>query len=443
MNPIRISGGLISGVAEGEPSHQVSVYRGIPYAASTAGDNRWKPPQPVSTWEGILDCSKYRDAAPQEPPGMPFPYEGRSEDCLNLNVVAPVNNPTGKLPVMVWFHGGGYFSGSANNPLYTSIPLAQHGVVLVTVNHRLNLFGLMAHPLLSKESPLGISGNYLFLDLIASLQWVKNNITAFGGDPENVTIFGESSGSAKVSTLLASPLAKDLFHRAICASGSSVGGPVFGAVTLQQMEKNGEKLFTKLAVDKEKDPLKAARSIPWRDILKTERQIGMESIYGKDYLLFLWDAVVDGWFLQDTPTNIFRYGKQNVVPMICGVNIGEIYQGMVILPWLIPAYVLLLDSNNHCGGSGYTYMFDRVPQNWRLAGIKAIHGSELNYVLGLPGRNWDNILPGPKLPEPELSEADNRVSEAMMRMWVQFASTGNPSLPDLIKWPQWRRDIDL
>jgi para-nitrobenzyl esterase len=216
---IKTDKGYVSGTTIGKPGNEVSIFRGIPFAAPPVGELRWKPPQPAVPWDDIRECTKFSAISPQmEMPGMPSPLP-LSEDCLYLNVLTPARQPNEKLPVMVWMHGGGYSVGSGNDRIWNNYRLPQCGVVVVTLNHRLAAFGLLAHPALSKESSKGVSGNYLFLDLIASLQWIQKNIAAFGGDPDNVTIFGESGGGAKVSVMMSSPLAKGLFHRAICESG--------------------------------------------------------------------------------------------------------------------------------------------------------------------------------------------------------------------------------
>jgi para-nitrobenzyl esterase len=224
VDKIRLDSGLISGEAVKENRQEATIYRGVPYAAPPTGRLRWQAPQPVKPWSGVRECTKY-SLQPAQMPDPNLSAEAKkvpsSEDCLYLNVVVPAKKSSEKLPVMVWFHGGGLRYGSANWKFYNSVPLANHGAVLVSVNTRLGIFGLFAHPLLAKESPTGTCGNYMFLDMVASLQWVRRNIAAFGGDPDNVTIFGESGGGVKVVGLMASPLAKGLFHRAICESGGA------------------------------------------------------------------------------------------------------------------------------------------------------------------------------------------------------------------------------
>jgi para-nitrobenzyl esterase len=438
MDVVKLDSGYISGTVLGEPDKPVHVYRGIPYAAPPVGDLRWKPPQPVVPWKGIRECTAYGDAAPQEPPGPPFAQEARSEDCLTLNVLTPAGKAAERLPVMVWLHGGGYFSGCANNQLYSSVALARRGVVLVGVNHRLGLIGLMADPLLTSESPHGSSGNYMLLDIIASLKWVQSNIAAFGGDPHNVTIFGESGGGGKVTCTMASPLAEGLLHRAICQSGTVMQGGIMGGKSRADLESLGEKLFQRLGVADDSDPVKAARAIPWQKLLEAEKTLAAE-IGGGRMPFSLWDISADGWVLPDTPPNLFKAGKHNAVPLMVGANLGELTgPGMVVMPQVIPAYVTQLRSNTSVGSRGYAYIFDHVPEGWRRRGINAHHGLELNYLFDLADVNdWRGIFPGKTRPDPELGDADRRVADAMMAAWVRFATAGAPGIPGTFDWPAW------
>ncbi len=364
-----------------------------------------------------------------------------SEDCLYLNVLSPATGAADGLPVMVWFHGGGFVSNSGNEAYFNSAQLPSKGVVLVTVNTRLGPLGCLAHPLLSAESPQGISGNYLFLDMVAALKWVQLNISAFGGDPDNVTIFGESGGSAKVVNLLASPLAKGLFHRAIGESGGGRGTP------LADMEAAGEKLFAKLGVDKEAAPLAAARAIPWSKIVEA----GMAVSADLKLPMGPWDSVVDGWFLPDTTASIFKAGRQNIVPFIMGTNMGELTgPGMILMPQVVPSYVNLYVGANKVGGKAYAYAFDHVPAGWKKNGVVATHAMELPYVFG--DWDWNDFLwtllyalakpSGAKSPDPGLTGADRTVSELMMTIWTNFARTGIPSIPGKIDWPAWDEGKD-
>jgi len=446
-DPLKIDTGYISGTLIGNVDNPIRAYRGIPYATPPVGDLRWKPPQPAAPWEEIRQCTEFSKSPPQVAMAG-LPPSPQSEDCLYLNVMTPAKTVGESLPVMVWLHGGGYSFGSGTDLLSNLHRLPQHGVVVVTVSMRLNSFGLLAHPLLTAESPNNSSGNYMFLDMIAALEWVKRNISVFGGNPGNVTIFGESGGGSKVSTLMASPLAKGLFHRAICESGTSVGG-FLNSIELKELEKLGEKLFAKLGVDKEKDPLKAARALPFEKILEA-REAVMKDLQGDRRSLD--DSAVDGWFLTATPTEIFRSGSYNAVPLITVANLGEITgPGGLLLPQLIPAYVEMLECQNKAGAKGYAAIFDQVPSKWRAEGAVSTHAMEVLYVFG----DYDNRTgwwpfmhglakdSGAKDPnDPGLTEADIRVSEAMMKMWTRFALTGDPNIEGMIQWPAYDKEGD-
>ena len=441
-DPIEIESGYISGIVRGEAGEEVHVYRGIPYAAPPVGDLRWKPPQPVTPWSGTRVCTTFSDIAPQIL-GSPHAGISQSEDCLYLNVLTPAKYATDRLPVMVWMHGGGYVAGHGNETLFNALPLPQHGVVLVTVNMRLGVLGLMAHPLLSQESPNDVSGNYMCLDMIAALQWVQKNIAAFGGDPDNVTIFGESGGSRKVIALIASPLAEGLFHKAIGESGVIWGTPHSNLLPLKDIEAIGEELFARLGVDKEADPLAAARALSWEKIIEVDSVMAQEA--GKDW--GNWDITVDGWFMPDMPANIFQAGEQNAVPFIVGGNLGEITgPGTILMPEIIPTSVEMFSGASKAGVEAYAYIFDQVPSKWRQEGCIASHAMELPYVFGAVDivMEWASAmgLAGAKSPDAGLTEADRRVSEAMMSMWTQFAKTGNPSVEGLVTWPAYEATTD-
>ncbi|MGD0795098.1 MAG: carboxylesterase family protein [Dehalococcoidales bacterium] len=448
VEKIKLDTGYITGMVKGEPGQEAYVYRGIPYAAPPVGKLRWQPPQPAASWTGIRECNAY-SLQPAQLPDPNMPPEAQkvpcSEDCLYLNVVTPAKSAAEKLPVMVWFHGGGLRYGSGNWAFYNSIPLARHGVVLVSVNTRLGVMGLFCHPLLSKESPRGVSGNYLFLDMIASLQWVQKNIAAFGGDPKNVTIFGESGGGVKVVAMMASPLAKGLFHRAICESGGSSVQPV----PVKDLETFGEKLFVKLGVSQQKDPLAAARALSWEKIIELDQALNVEM--GPQYVFMgPWDVAADDWFMPDSPANIFRAGKQNAVPFILLGNLGELTgPGFIVKPEMIPGYVSLLSGASKVKVKGYAGIFDQVPGNWRKEGGVSSHAMEMHYVFGQVDDKvaWHVLhflyaKAGAKSPLPVITDAERKVSEAMMQMWAQFARTGDPSVKGLIYWPPWDPSTD-
>ncbi len=448
MNTVKLNSGYISGTVVGKPGKEVFVYRGIPYAAPPVGNLRWKPPQPVQPWEGIRECTKY-SIQPAQYPDRNMPEaeqkEPSSEDCLYLNVHTPAKDASEKLPVMVWLHGGGLRYGSGNWYIYNHSGLPQHGVVLVTVNSRLGEFGLLAHPLLTKESPHHSSGNYMFLDMIAALQWVKRNIAAFGGDPGSVTIFGESGGGDKVVCMLTSPLAKGLFHKAICQSG---GSHAF-AVPVKEMEEHGAKLFARLGVDKEADPLAAARAIPWEKVIEVSQAMNEET-GGEAVFNGPWNIVVDGWFLPDTPYFILDRNEQNSVPMITCANLGELTgPGLIHAPDIIPAYIKINNAASKTGKKGFIGIFDQVPGNFRKEGGVSAHAMEIPFVFGdvdYPGQ-WVTLrfmykAAGAKSDMPVITDNERNVSEAIMQMWTTFARTGNPSVKGLIDWPEYSTDTD-
>jgi len=460
MDPIKTEHGLVSGTMTGDKGQEVRIYRGIPYAAPPVGPLRWKPPQPAEPWKGIRECISFSCITPQLIGFGPTTPIEQNEDCLYLNVVTSAQKASDKLPVMVFMHGGGFTGGHGNEKIFCSARLAGKGVVVVTVNMRLESIGLLCHPLLSKESPQGVSGNYMFLDMIAALKWVQKNIASFGGDPDNVTIFGESGGGAKVAVLMATPLAKGLFHRAILESAWNPPVGAMSGPSLKDMEAIGEKLFARLGVDKEADPLKAVRALPVQKVLEANFAMCREA----KVLIGIWDEAVDGWVLPDKALNILSSDKYNAVPFIAGGNFGEATDpgSMLFLPFMIPLYIEMFKGAEKTKTKAYAYIFDRVPEGRRKAGMsKAPHGMELYYVFGdydntsgwwnrpIPVRPSGNTSapstppPAPLKPvDPELNETDKKVSEAMMAMWAQFAKTGNPSVRDLIYWPPWDKSTD-
>ena len=436
--PIETKYGAVCGEVITDDGNEIHIYKGIPYASPPIGDLRWQPPQPPASWTGVRECTEYSMAAPQATPFGGDLEFGYSEDCLYLNVLTPDEKPADKLPVMVWLHGGGYNWGSGNFASTNTPGLSEHGVVLVTVNTRLAVLGLLAHPLLSEESTQGVSGNYMFLDMIAALEWVRDNIAAFGGDPDNVTIFGQSGGGAKVANLMASPLAEGLFHKAILQSGITTDG-FFDGVALEYSEKIGQKIFTILGVDSEADPLAAARALPWEDLPKDKTNIV--------------DATIDGWFLTDKTWNTFKAGKQNPVPFMTVAVLGEITgPGMIgtLFPQWIPSYTNILANAGKAGVESYAAIFEYVPANWKEEGAVNTHGMEVAYVFGdmdLQGSIWTVAkalasAAGAKQKDPGLGDLDFQMSEIMMQIWTQFARTGNPSVPGLVEWPVYNADAD-
>jgi para-nitrobenzyl esterase len=448
MRIVKTDKGYVSGTIIGEPGKEVSVYRGIPFAAPPVGNLRWKPPQPAEPWNGIRECTKFSLISPQPVMGNITGEMPQGEDCLYLNVLTPAHEPDEKLPVLVWMHGGGYSMGSGNDKIWNFHRLPQH-CVLVTLNHRLGPFGLLGHPALSAESKDGVSGNFLFLDLIASLEWIQENIAAFGGDPGNVTIFGESGGGAKVSIMMASPLAKDLFDRAICESGTATA--ILTGMNLVDIEAKGEKLFKKLGISPGKNALEEARKIPFGKILEAATEMEAPRKPGVPPAP-LWDAAIDGRVIPVSPTESFLSGSINAVPLIVSANLGELVgPGMLVMPFIIPAYVDMLKAVIKKGCAGYACIFDQVPAGWKKEGCNSVHSIELPYVFG----DWDDSTgwwksvsmiaqaSGAKTMNPGLTEHDRTVSEAMMNLWTSFTETGRPKTEGIPDWPEYSAKSDL
>jgi len=442
MRIVKTDKGYVSGTVIGELGKEVSVYRGIPFAAPPVGNLRWKPPLPTEPWDGIRECTKFSLISPQPLMGNITGEMPQSEDCLYLNVLTPAREPDEKLPVLVWMHGGGYSMGSGNDKIWNYHRLPQK-CVLVTLNHRLGPIGLLAHPALSKESKEGVSGNYLFLDLIASLEWIQKNITAFGGNPDNVTIFGESGGGAKVSIMMSSPLAKGLFHQAICESGTATA--ILQGMKLDNNEVNGEKLLKKLGITSGKNAPEEARKIPFKKILEAAIEMEAPRKPGAPPAP-LWDAAIDGRVLPVSPTESFLSGAINAVPLVVSANLGELVgPGVLVMPFIIPAYVDMLKAVIKKGCAAYACIFDQVPAGWKKDGCNSVHSMELPYVFG----DWDDTTgwwksvgmiaqsSGAKTMNPGLTEHDRTVSEAMMNFWSSFAGTGKPKAKGTLDWPEY------
>jgi para-nitrobenzyl esterase len=437
-DPIKTDAGYVSGTMIGTLDDAVRVYRGIPYAAPPLGDLRWKAPQPVTSWSGIREATQFTKMAIQANDLVPqmLGLED-SEDCLYLHVVTPAKSSHDKLPVMVWFHGGGFTIGTSSDALYNSYRLPSNGVITVSVNHRLGVMGLLAHPLLTAES--GTSGNYMVLDMIAALQWVQKNIKAFGGNPNNVTIFGQSGGGGKVSALMASPMAAGLFNKAIIESGAPFPNSGLPRVDL---EANGEQLFTALGVT----TLEEARALDPKTIVAKDNELQSSGAYGS------WATAIDNVVLNGDPLDVIAAGQGNKVHLIAGANAGELSQ----FPLFISTYVQMFNGVRSAGMRTYGYVFDQVPANWRALGGVAVHGMELEYVFG----DYDGTISSPNwwlmgLMEMQatgnpafmgipaiLTEVDQRVSENTMALWTNFAKTGYPCIHNTVAWPVWSPRTD-
>ena len=465
---IRVEGGLISGsTADG-----VRSYKGIPFAAPPVGELRWKPPQPVVAWAGVRECTEFGPQCPQAPypQGSLFysPPQRQSEDCLYLNVWTAAKAGE-KRPVMIWIHGGALTRGSGSTRTYDGTAFAKKGVVLVTINYRLGPLGYLAHSELTAESPQRSSGNYGMLDQIAALKWVKKNIAAFGGDSNRMTIFGESAGSWSVNTLVASPLAKGLFHRAIGESGGS-----FGPMTFLKEDRDklpsAEKIGAAFAKAAGADSIKALRAISAEKII----EVFNNDPEGRK---FRSQPNVDGWALPDEIRNLFAKGKQNDVPVIVGSNANEMTS--LTVPATVPktmedyrkrvesqygamikefdaAYPVKSEADITAAYLGsmrdslftlpmrtwarmtatgrskaYLYFFSHVPPNPNSKYLGAYHAGEIAYVFNNLNRQ-----------NPAMQEADYKLAETMMSYWVNFATTGDPNGKGLPKWMPYNREVE-
>lgn len=456
--PVKTSGGPLVGVPGADPS--VRVFKGIPFAQPPVGDLRWKPPQPPAPWTGLRVADHFSDNCMQrQANGAAFPPYGgdrsattMSEDCLYLNVYTTAVSASAKQPVMVWIHGGAWTSGSG--PIYQGEDLAKKGVVYVSLNYRLGVFGFFAHPELTKESPAHSSGNYAILDQIAALRWVQQNIAAFGGDPARVTIFGESAGSWSVHSLVASPLAKGLFHRAIGESG----GRYAITTTLAQAEQAGHAFATAKA---------AAPTLAELRRLPAARLNEVSSGQGA----FQSVANADGWVLPATMREIFESGKQNDVPTLIGSNADE---GSIFTPATTTGAAFREQASRRYGSRAdaflalypfttdqearlaqahsmrdqtfgwemrtwarlqtktgkapvYLYYFSHVPPLPNAAWLGAQHGAEIPYAL-----NWPN---GTHSASVAWTAADRTLADQVSQYWVNFATSGNPNGKGLPQWP--------
>lgn len=443
--------GLVQGAAE----DGLTVYRGIPFAAPPVGPLRWQPPQPAAKWEGVRQTVEF----------APDPYQGDgkgnvSEDCLYLNIWTPAKSADERVPVLVWIYGGGFSFGSTSTPVHNGEHLARKGVVLVTINYRVGPLGFLAHPELSAESPHRVSGNYGLLDQIAGLRWVQRNIAAFGGDPDRVTIFGESAGGIAVSMLCASPLAKGLFHGAISQSGGSFGPPrptTYPGENMKRLtaaEQAGVAYLQKAGVGS----------------LAELRQLAPGKLPAGWGSGAAW-PIIDGHVIPDDQYKLYEVGLYNDVPILVGYNSDEglsftrertpaeyianvqkrygpfaerLLAVYPVGPDSVPktARDLMRDAafgwhtwswarlQARTGKSAvYYYYFDQHPAR-PAASAEADHGMphgvDVPYVFQTLDRNDPNLTPG-----------DFAISDTVSTYWTNFAKLGDPNGPGVPAWPRF------
>jgi para-nitrobenzyl esterase len=423
---IQVSGGrLIGSVSEG-----LGSFLGIPYAVPPLGALRWQPPVADISWDGARSATCFGHPCTQHLDTIPVITERQrtpSEDCLYLNVWTPAPGDSAKLPVMVWFHGGAFVVGSGSAAEFDGANLARHGVVVVTVNYRLGPFGFLSHPELADESPHGASGNYGLLDQLCALQWVAENIAAFGGDPGSVTLFGESAGGISISCHLASPLSRGLFSRGIMQSGT------WFTIThgLPQTSTDPEQA----AVNASKFAASLGCNTPGKVIDELRKRTDGELLAATERRM-LFCPVVDGWFLPEDPELIFATAKATPVPTILGFNADEGTRFTRTAPGSPEADELSLRiavEPTHrmaalMAAPSYCYRFSRVPNTELASRFGAYHGVEVPYVFG----NLDARL--------GYEEEDFALSERMMRYWTTFARSACPDPVGVMTWPRCNKD---
>ena len=472
---VKIDSGLIAGTISGQPT--VRVYKGIPFAAPPLANNRWKAPQPVAKWDGVRKADAFGapctsgppaggrggargpapGAAPAAAPAAPPREPPRSEDCLYLNVWTSANNANDRRPVMVWIYGGGFTGGSGGLAWYDGENLSSKGPVIVTLNYRLGSLGFFAHPDLAKESGHDAAGNYGMMDAIAALQWVQRNIGAFGGDPNNVTVAGESAGAIMVGALVGSPRAKGLFRRAIAESGGWMGLTMGRMATSDAAQANGVKTMEALGVK----TIAELRAKPLNELTG----------------LSAGGLIVDGYIIPEDISQTFKNGKQNAVDVLTGSNkdeanfgvcgggrggapisaetfktnaerkFGDAADAYVKLYGVTSdaeaqpaAHVACADEINwnmrqwavaqkKAGKKAYTYFFTRVPTvNGAPSPQGATHTAEISYA-------WNN----PKGQATQTwNDVDVKLADTMSSYWVNFITTGDPNGKGLPRWPEYK-----
>ena len=449
--PVKVEEGLLQGVY----TDGLTVYKGIPFAAPPVGELRWHAPEPPAKWDGVRQAVKFAPA-PMQGGNSP---SGKSEDCLYLNIWTPAKSSNDRIPVLVWIYGGGFSFGSTSDPNYDGTNLAKKGVVLVSIAYRVGQLGFLAHPELSAESPSHTSGNYGLLDQIAALKWIKKNIAAFGGDPNKVTIFGESAGAISVSMLCASPLSKGLFEGAISESGGSFG-------PTRSTTYSGENMKT--LKDAENDGIVFAKKHGATSIADL-RKLDADKLVSSSWDMPGGWPIIDGYVIPEDQYKLYKAGKYNDVPVLIGYNSDE---GASFSPGrtpeeyiagvkkrygkfadaLIKAYPvgktnvpktardLSRDAafgwhtwiwaklQSEAGKSKvYYYYFDQhpdYPKDSPRYGFGSPHGQDVAYV-------FEHINPS----NPQTSKGDLAISEAMSTYWTNFAKYGTPNGNGAVEWP--------
>jgi para-nitrobenzyl esterase len=463
---VKTDSGVLEGGVGNDPA--IRVFRGVPFAAPPVGDLRWAPPQPVKHWQGVRKADTFGNHCVQARifDDIIFRGEAMSEDCLYLTVWTPAKSARERLPVYVWFYGGGFAAGGGDEPRYDGESFAKQGIVVVNVNYRLGVFGFLAHPELTRESAHHASGNYGLLDQAAGLEWVRKNIAAFGGDPRKITIGGESAGSLSVSALMASPLSRKLFQQAIGESGA-----FFGSVgdremmSLAESETQGAKFAAAVGARS----LAELRAKPAEDLLS-------EASKPKSGYTF-WPTV-DGYFLPQEVSSIYTQAKQSQIPLLAGWNADEVRMRVTLAKekpnaatvpeqlkqtfgdragdalkvypattdeqavrsagdlasdsFIVHGTWEWVEMQAKTGKPVYRFQFDRevpIPELRKSTGVKtlgAVHASELEYVF----RTFE-------YKKADWQPEDQKTGETMNVYWANFIKTGNPNGAGLAEWPEF------
>jgi para-nitrobenzyl esterase len=462
LSRVQVETGLLGGVSGAHPG--VSVFRGIPFAAPPIGDLRWRPPEPALPWSGLRNASEFSHNCQQEVRHSLLPWteeymprNGVSEDCLALNIWTGARSGSERLPVLVYIHGGAYTGGSGDVLLYDGEALAARGLVVVTLNYRLGVFGFFSHPALTHESPHASSGNYGLLDQLAALAWVQRNIAAFGGDPSSVTVAGQSAGAGSVHLLTASPLARGLFQRAIAQSGP--WDPRQRLPDLAEAEARG----TQLAVSLGNPSLTELRLLPAPLLFEKSAHSGIA-----------FRPSADGWVVPDQVQNVYARGQQVDVPLLTGITADEgssrdTYGALPLDEFqkslrerfpqqaeeLLALYPASSDAEaheqqkqlardeglaqlrawralrgQHGASRDFGYFFEQAIPWPEQPRYQAFHSAELPYM-------FDNLS---KLQRP-WAEADRRLSDLMASYWVNFVRHGDPNGVGLPEWPSDRERV--
>jgi para-nitrobenzyl esterase len=468
--PVKTKSGLLSGVSGRDAS--ITVFKGVPYAAPPVGELRWRAPKPPAAWQSVRNADKFSAACMQTIANerKPWTYEfmahdAISEDCLYLNIWTPAKSAGDKLPVFVFLHGGGFNEGSGSIAAYDGEGLAKKGLVMITINYRLGVFGFLAHPELTKESGHNASGNYGLLDCLAALQWIRDNITGFGGDPAQVTVAGQSAGGMAVHALVASPLAKGLLHRAIVESGGSAVGGFGSNRKLAEAEQDGihfaeQKGAANLTTLRAMTPEQLAAPTPAPAGTPARGRGGLAGI-------LRFGAIVDGYLLPEPIDEIVAQGKQNDMPFITGANADEgggspnpatklesfRNQARQRYAENTEAFLGLYPATNdkEAGLSNNDASRDQQRMsiyNWAQARAKTSKSKLYTYF-------WTHALPGPdaarygafhtsevpyalntlRMSDRPFTDLDRKIADTMSSYWANFARTGNPNGKGLPEWP--------